>query len=188
MSEFYQALTQKEFLGNFILLCLNLLVSFGTWIYNTRVVVRRRREEREYQSKLFLYQTLVIANVTRFIEAAENVQEEGSVLMNNCLKRHQQKQKVRPDVEASCEELDKMDRDFNASVIASCLAYSRQLHSQLGAVWAKYYDIATDLFSKLDVATYRQDLHLKVSSDLAKAKATFIRKMIAHVEDAHPAP
>lgn len=188
MLEFLKDLTAKEIslltaLFGGVMVLLNLGI---TIVVNYIFYLRKRVDERKYQSNYDFYQKLIIDNVTKFIHFPVQLHSEIDKVFSNFFKaRGKDKRKV---IEDGCDSIEIIYEEFKREVMPLIKCYSSEFHITFDSLVEDIYDetilVITELFSQ-EIGHSSPD-YLK--SKYAKSKEQFLVSLFDLLKKHRPSP
>lgn len=187
MLEILRNLTAKEislFSAGFggAMVLLNLII---TLVVNYFFYLRKKIDERKYQSDYDFYQKLIIDNITTFIHFPAELHSEIDKTFSTFSNTPPEMKRV--VVEESCDRLDVIYEEFKREVMPLIKCYSLYFYAAFDLLVEQIYEEAivstTELFSQ---ANGHSPEYLK--SKYAQAKETFLVSLFTLLKAYRPSP
>jgi hypothetical protein len=144
----------------------------------------RRTNDRNYQSQIFLYQTLIIKDVENYIDSANQVEKIFIDLCASLLKTGSVQ--TRKKIEKAQEDVDIIDRQTRVNLISKTRVFSKTFSHSAEGVWTDFYDKCTLVITKLNRASLTQEICHRYRSEMSTLREKFIDEIVKLIQSKHP--
>ena len=153
---------------NIIILCINLVVSFY-----------RKKEERKYQSKFYLYKILVLNNLGLALKHINEAQCE----FNNLSQKLPSSNCLRVQTQTSINAIESIGRKFKNDFVVPAYGLSEALSSKLDGLWEVFDDALQNSFCRVCVDPDRTNEAEAELTKETKKLLTQLRETLKEVEE-----
>jgi hypothetical protein len=142
-----------------------------------------RPTDRKYQSKVYLYQNLIVKDVEKYVDHANKIYEAFIKLCDSIVANPGQKRTI---IETAQDGIDALDRQITTDVILKSGLFDDKFVQQAESLWTEYYDAATLTISKLDASGVKQDVFHRLGSEIKNAKEKYLKNTFNLIKKFHP--